>query len=154
MRLARLAGLLFSTLALACSDSETIVALNVCTLASVDAEAIESLAVNIEGAANQTNDLDGVAVLPCGMKPAYFKRIGLSDDTEKGNAVIEVRALDVAGALVESGTVNVVVRPEETVAAFVELGEAVPSTGGTGGMGGAAGAAGQGGAAGEAGTPP
>ena len=155
MRLACFAGLLFGTLALACSDSDTIVALNVCTLASVDAEAVESLDVNIEGAANQAHHLAAVSVLACGTKPAYFKRIGLPDDTEKGSAVIEVRALDAAGALIEVGTANVVVRPEETVAAFVELGEAVPSTGGTGGTGGAGGqpgAGGQAGVAGEAGA--
>lgn len=149
MRLACFAGLLFGTLALACSDSDTIVALNVCTLASVDAATIESLDVNIEGVANRAHHIEGVSILACGTKPAYFKRIGLPADTEKGSAVIEVRALDAAGALVESGTTNVVVRPEETVAAFVELGEAVPSTGGTAG---AAGAGGLGGAGGEAGA--
>ena len=120
MRLACFAGLLFGTLALACSDSDTIVALNVCTLASVDAEAIESLEVRIQGVANQAHDLQGVSVLPCGTKPAYFKRIKLPEATDKGSATIDVRALDGAGALLETGRVEVSVRPEETVAAFVE----------------------------------
>ncbi|HEY6727445.1 MAG TPA: hypothetical protein VI197_25595 [Polyangiaceae bacterium] len=157
MKLACFAGLVFGTLALACSDSETVVALNVCTLASVDAEAIASLDVKIEGAANRAYDLADVSVLPCGMKPAYFKRLSLPNDIEKGSATVEVRAIDATGALIESGSTNVVVRPEDAVAAFVELGEAVPSTGGMGGMGGmggAAGSAGQGGIAGEAGASP
>lgn len=155
MRLACFAGLLFGTLALACSDSDTIVSLNVCTLASVDAESIESLDVNIEGAVNQAQVLQGVSILPCGTKPAYFRRIGLPEGTEKGTASIEVRALDASGTLVEAGSVDVVVRPEETVAAFIELGEAVPSTGGAAGapgVGGLGGAAGLGGANGEAGA--
>src|SRR5690242_20441004 len=100
MRLACFAGLLFGALALACSDSDTIVALNVCTLASVNAEAIESLDVRITGAANATYDLENVSVLPCGTKPAYFKRIKLSDSTEKGSVTIDVRALDAASALI------------------------------------------------------
>src|SRR5688572_26461309 len=113
MRLACFAGLLVGTLALGCSDSDTIVALNVCTLASVDAEAIDRLEVRIEGVANLSQDIAGPAVLPCGTKPAYFKRIVLPEDTEKGSATFEVRALDAAGALVETGATSVTVRPEE-----------------------------------------
>lgn len=95
-------------------------------------------------------------MLPCGTKPAYFKRIKLPEATDKGSATIDVRALDGAGALLETGRVEVSVRPEETVAAFVELGEAVaPGTGGTGGSagaGGSGGTAGEGAAAGEGGA--
>lgn len=143
MRLACFAGLLFGTLVLGCSDSDTIVALNVCTLASVDAATIDSLEVRIEGAANQTHQLEAVSILPCGTKPAYFKRILLPEATEKGSATVQVRALDATGALVETGATSVVVRPEEAVAAFVELGEPVaPGGGGAGGAGGAGGEAG------------
>src|SRR6186713_1091785 len=106
MRLACFAGLLFGTVALGCSDSDTVVALNVCTLAPVDAEAIDRLEVRIEGVANLSQQLEGASVLPCGTKPAYFKRIVLPEDTEKGFVTLEVRALDAAGALVEAGATS------------------------------------------------
>lgn len=153
MRLACFAGLLLGTLVLACSDSETMVALNVCTLASVDADAVDSLEVRIKGAATATRDLKDVTVLPCGSKPAFFSRIRLAESTEKGTATIEVDANDASGALLETGMTTVTVRPEEVVAAFIELGtDEMPGTGGTGGTGGAAGAGGQAGGAGDGGA--
>jgi hypothetical protein len=153
MRLACFAGLLLGTLVLACSDSETMVALNVCTLASVDAEAVDSLEVRIEGAATATRDLKDVSVLPCGSKPAFFSRIRLADNTKKGRATVEVDAQDSSGALLETGMTSVIVQPEEVVVAFIELGtNEMPGAGGTGGTGGAAGAGGQGGDAGDGGA--
>ncbi len=152
MKLACLAGLLVGGLMLACSDSDTIVALNVCTLGSVDAEAVDSLDVTIEprGSGAVTKELEAVSVLPCGTQPRYNKRIKLGDGTEKGLATIMVEARDASGALLESAELTAKVRPEETTAVFVELGEEPME--GTGGMGGAAGAAGAGGEAGGGGA--
>ena len=153
MRLACFAALLLGTLTLACSDEETLVALNVCTLGSVDAEAVDSLEVRIEGAATATRDLQDVSVLPCGSKPAFFSRIRLAESTEEGSATIEVEAYDESGALLETGMTTITVQPDEVVAAFIELGtDEMPGTGGTGGTGGAGGAGGLGGDAGGGGA--
>lgn len=149
MRFACLAGLLLGTLVLACSDSETMIALNVCTLASVDAEEVDSLKVRIEGAATATRELQDVNVLPCGTKPTFFSRIRLAESTKKGTATIEVDALNASGTLLETGMTSVTVRPDEVVAAFLELG--TDEMQGSGGTGGSAGAGGDGGQAGDAG---
>jgi len=160
---------------LACSEDDTIVALNVTS--STDVGEVSRLNVKLTQGETEFvydiedpphDDADGMAGDAIRIKDRFYERITLPDSFKTGSTRIDVEAYDAGGSLtLTAAPVFVKVREQETVAATVAFdrpdapeppppppeggaggmaGDAgAPSTGGTGGTGGVGGTGGTGG---------
>ena len=113
-----------------CSDSDTILALNV-TLKPT-ATSARTLAVSITQPGQSavdttvtiaTKETDAGIVLK---SDKFFERITLPEGYTDAEASVKVVAKDMAGAEVGTATATVAVRPAEAVAGFVTIGEDPP----------------------------
>jgi len=146
---------------LACSDDETVVALNV--TAGADVPVVDQLHVTItQGSRKFVHDFTPPVEPAMGdagpsIQNSFFERITLPDDFEDGDAVVKVEAQHTGGApvvpaLTNETTVGIV--EDGAVAAYVTLEYPAPPPdhGGDAGAGGEGGEGGEGGSGGEGAT--
>jgi hypothetical protein len=124
-RVTRVVFIAFIVCASACSQDETIVAVNVNSADSVGNPSQLVITISQQGQSPVVREImpptrtqdSGVSI-----KPMFFERVTLPDSWERAKTEVKVEAEDSRGVY-ESAMTEVTVRPGGAVAAFVDLGK-------------------------------